>query len=160
MRHARRSFVHLALAGAALFLSSLAVCAAAPATDDSSPAAKATSKAAAKWAGTYDSEMPKPGAPPGGSMSVSLGVDGTATVSQDPGKGSTTLFGHWTDNGSQITITFDAAAGQPAAPPMTFAPGHDGLQAVTWDHAAWGKLTPPPMKKGDANWHKPKHSWL
>ena len=28
--------------------------------------------------------------------------------------------------------------------------GHDGLQAVTWDHAAWGKENPPPMKKGGA----------
>jgi hypothetical protein len=27
-----------------------------------------------------------------------------------------------------------------------FQPGHDGLEAVTWNHAAWGKTNPPPMK--------------
>jgi hypothetical protein len=31
---------------------------------------------------------------------------------------------------------------------MAFQPGHDGLQAVTWNRATWGKENPPPMKKG------------
>ena len=42
------------------------------------------------------------------SMNVSLGKDGTATVTEDAGRGATTLFGHWVDSGSQVTVTFDA----------------------------------------------------
>ncbi len=81
-------------------------------------------------------------------MNLSLGRDGTATVTEDPGNGSTTLFGHWVDSGSEVTVTFDAVEGKPVEPPMIFQPAHDGLQAVTWNHASWGKGNPPPMKKG------------
>ena len=81
-------------------------------------------------------------------MNLSLGKDGTATVTEDTGNGATTLFGHWVDSGSQVTVTFDAVEGKPVEPPMVFQPAHDGLQAVTWNHASWGKLDPPPMKKG------------
>ena len=45
-------------------------------------------------------------------------------------------------------VTFDAVEGKPVEPPMVFQPAHDGLQAVTWNHASWGKVDPPPMKKG------------
>jgi hypothetical protein len=38
--------------------------------------------------------------------------------------------------------------GRPAEAPMVFQPAHDGLQAVTWNHASWRKVSPPPMKKG------------
>ena len=82
------------------------------------------------------------------SMNLSLGPDGTATVTEDPGTGTTTLFGHWRDSGGQVMVTFDSAEGKPSEPPMAFQPGHDGLQAVTWNHATWGKENPPPMKKG------------
>jgi hypothetical protein len=98
-----------------------------------------------KFVGTYLSPAPKD-AKPGPSMNVSLGPDGTATVTEDPGNGTTTLFGHWVDSGSQVRVTFDAVEGKPAEPPMVFQPGHDGLQAVTWNHATWGKTNPPPMK--------------
>ena len=73
------------------------------------------------------------------SMSVSLRADRTATVTQDPGKRSMTLFGHWADDGDRIKITFDAAEGAPLEPPMVFQPSHDGLQAITWNHAAWAR---------------------
>jgi hypothetical protein len=81
-------------------------------------------------------------------MNLSLGRDGTATVTEDPGDGTTTLFGHWTESGNQVTVTFDSADGKPPEPPMAFEPAHDGLQAITWNHAVWGKDNPPPMKKG------------
>jgi hypothetical protein len=87
----------------------------------------------------------------GSFMNLSLGPDGSATVTEDPGTGNTTThFGHWADNGGQVTVTFDAQQQQPVEPAMAFAPGHDGLQAVTWDHGMWGKQNPPPMKKGGA----------
>ncbi len=81
-------------------------------------------------------------------MNVSLGRDGSATVTEDPGNGERTLFGHWVDASGQVTVTFDAMEGKPAEPPMVFEAAHDGLQAVTWNHASWGKVAPPPMKKG------------
>jgi hypothetical protein len=82
------------------------------------------------------------------SMSVSLGEDGTATVTGDPGTGSTTSFGHWTSDGKQVKITFDAQEDQPAPPPMVFEAGHNQLKPVSWDHADGGKTTPPVMDKG------------
>jgi hypothetical protein len=45
------------------------------------------------------------------SMSVNLGVNGTDTVTDDPGTGSISSFGHWANDGSQIEVTFDADAG-------------------------------------------------
>jgi hypothetical protein len=117
-----------------------------------------------KYAGTYSSEAPETtdaAGPAGPAFSVSLGPDGTATVSQDTGKGAVTTFGHWTDAGSQITVKFDAAGDKPADPPMVFQPSHDGLQAVTWNHTLWGKTTPPALKKEESNWHtNKKHGFL
>jgi hypothetical protein len=134
----------------AFVLSSLAVYAASPAA-----AASAGAKADSKWVGSYESDPPKPGTT-GASMSLSLGDDGTATVTQDPGNGEITTFGHWSDTGGGITVTFDPVAGTPTPAPMNFSSSHDGLQAATWDHTVWGKLTPPPMKKS-ADWHKGRH---
>ena len=96
------------------------------------------------FAGVYVARVDKK-AP---SMSVSLGVDGTATVTEDPGTGSITSFGHWASDGSQIKVTFNADAGEPAAPPMVFQVVHNKLQAVTWNHEAWGNAHPPAMEKG------------
>lgn len=159
MRRARQApLLQAVLAGAALFSSVLYVCAGRPATALSDSGKSDTPKSDSKWAGTYESDPPKDGKGP--SMSVSLGADGSATVSQDYGKGVVTSFGHWAESGSQITVTFDAVPGRPTPAPMNFSTGHDALQATTWDHSAWGNVTPPPMKRG-ANWHaKGKHSWL
>jgi hypothetical protein len=96
------------------------------------------------FAGVYVARVAK-AAP---SMTVSLGKDGTATVTEDPGTGSITSFGHWVNDGSQIKVTFNAAAGEPAAPPMVFQSVHNKLQAVTWNREAWGKAQPPAMTKG------------
>jgi hypothetical protein len=117
-----------------------------------------------KYAGTYSSEAPDTTdatGPAGPAFSVSLGPDGTATVSQDVGKGAVTTVGHWTDAGSQITVKFDAVGDKPADAPMVFQPSHDGLQAVTWNHTLWGKTTPPALKKEESNWHaNKKHGFL
>ncbi len=82
------------------------------------------------------------------SMSVSLGLDGTATVTEDPGTGSITSFGQWASDGSQIKVTFNADAGEQAPPPMVFQLLHNKLQPVTWNHEAWGTAHPPTMEKG------------
>jgi hypothetical protein len=98
----------------------------------------------ASFAGIYVTRAPKT-AP---SMSVSLGADGSATVTQDPGQGSTTMFGRWQDDGRQIKVTFDAVEGEPLPAPMVFEPVHGKLQAISWDHQAWGAAQPPSMIKG------------
>src|SRR3984957_8221766 len=72
-------------------------------------------------AGIYSSEAPDTtdaAGPAGPAFSVSLGPDGTATVTQDMGKGAVTTFGHWSDAGSQITIKFDPVGDKPADAPM------------------------------------------
>jgi hypothetical protein len=108
------------------------------------PALAANTHIHASLAGVYVTRAPKT-AP---TMSVSLGADGSATVTQDPGQGSTTLFGRWADDGRQIKVTFDAASGEKLAAPMIFQSVHNGLQAVSWDHEAWGNTQPPTMTKG------------
>ncbi len=82
------------------------------------------------------------------SMSVSLGADGTATVTEDPGTGSVTSFGHWANEGNQIKVTFNAIAGEPTSAPMVFESVHNKLQPVTWNQEAWGTAHPPTMTKG------------
>jgi hypothetical protein len=149
MRLAKPSHLLLALAGAAMTVALVA------------PSAFAS---VSKYAGIYSSEAPDssdPAGPAGPAFSVSLGPDGTATVTQDMGKGAVTTFGHWTDAGSQITIKFDEVEGKPTDAPMVFQPAHDGIQAVTWNHALWGKTTPPALKKEESNWHQnKKHGFL
>ena len=102
----------------------------------------------AKLVGAYFSRVHDAGKA-GSFMNLSLGWDGSATVTEDPGNGNTTtLFGHWAESANGITITFDPKEGSAAEPAMSFTTGHDGLQAVSWNHDTWGKETPPPMKKG------------
>ena len=129
MRHSSFFLLHLPLACALL--------------SQPPPTAFAENTAAhSRFAGVYVSQKASP------SMDLSLGADGTATVTEDPGYGAITLFGHWVDSGGQVAVTFDAEQGKPAEQPMVFQPAHDGLQAVTWNHAAWGEVDPPSMKKG------------
>jgi hypothetical protein len=105
----------------------------------------ATPTTHAKFAGTYASRSADD-AKPGPSMDVSLGLDGTATVTEDAGTGAVTHFGHWVETDNQIKVSFDAVEGKPAEPPMTLQSEHDGLRAITWNHATWGKAQPPVLK--------------
>src|SRR6202021_2968651 len=97
--------LRLLLAGAMLSFSPLAAL-----------AANADSNIHASFVGVYITRAPKT-AP---TMSVSLGADGSATVTQDPGQGSTTWFGRWQDDGKQIKVTFNALEGEQTVPPMVF----------------------------------------
>jgi hypothetical protein len=149
MRPTKHSYLHFALASAAVVLGLVAT--------------PVYASPYSKYAGIYSSEAPdsvEPTGPAGPAFSVSLGPDGTATVTQDMGKGAITTFGHWADAGSQITVKFDEIEGKPTDAPMVFQPSHDGLQAVTWSHAFWGKTTPPVLKKEESNWHANKKHGL
>lgn len=79
-------------------------------------------------------------------MGLSLGVDGTATVTEDAGNGAITHFGHWMEANNQVEVSFDAVEGKPAEPPMRLQPERDGLRAITWNHVTWGKTRPPVVK--------------
>ena len=105
----------------------------------------ATPTTHAKFAGTYASRSADD-AKPGPSMDVSLGLDGTATVTEDAGNGTVTHFGHWVETDNQVKVSFDAVEGKPAEPAMTLQSEHDGLRAITWNHATWGKTQPPVVK--------------
>ena len=125
-----RNFLHLLRAGAIVSVAWLA-------------AVADNTTAHSRFAGVYLSHNV------GTAMSLSLGKDGTATVTESPdGLEAKTLFGHWADSGGQVTVNFDAGAGALVEPPMVFQPGRDGLQAVSWNRTAWGKSSPPPLKKG------------
>src|SRR5580693_3185032 len=78
-----------------------------------------------RFVGVYQSRL-SAGPMAGPSMNLSLGPDGSATVTEDAGNGTRTLFGHWVDSGSQVLVTFDASQGRSTEPPMVFQPSHDG----------------------------------
>jgi hypothetical protein len=82
-------------------------------------------------------------------INLSLGADGTATVSQSPhGDDEITSFGHFKVSGGQIIITFDPSPDGKGTPaPMTFSTGHNELTPTVYDHALWGKLPPPPLHR-------------
>jgi len=105
----------------------------------------ATPTTQAKFAGTYASR-PKEDAKPGPTMDLSLGVDGTATVTEDAGNGAVTHFGHWVETNGQVKVSFDPVQGTPAEPPITLQAEHDGLRAIAWNRNTWGKTTPPVLK--------------
>jgi hypothetical protein len=112
----------------------------------------------AKYAGTYKGETRATGETRDQShegtyairhhtMTLDLGKDGTATLSQSPtGENEITSFAHWTVQGDTLKLTFDPVDKQPTPEPMTFRVAHKTLTPVTYDHTLWPKLPPPPLK--------------
>ena len=81
-------------------------------------------------------------------MTLSLGEDGTATLTQSPDAvNEITSFAHWTHEGDQIKLIFDPVEKQPTPPPMAFRLEHRTLTPVIWNHDLWRALPPPPMKR-------------
>ena len=79
---------------------------------------------------------------------LSLGVDGTATLTQSPdGTNEITSFAHWVHEGDQIRLTFDPVDKQPTPPPMAFRLDHKTLVPVTYRHDLWSTLPPPPLRR-------------
>ena len=75
-----------------------------------------------RFAGVYLSQKAGP------SINLSLGADGSSTVTEDAGNGAITLFGHWVDTGGEVGVTFDAEQGKSTEPPMVFQPD----SAIKW----------------------------
>jgi hypothetical protein len=81
-------------------------------------------------------------------MTLDLGKDGTATLSQSPtGANEITSFAHWTREGDIVKLTFDPVDKQPTPAPMTFHYDHKTLKPLTYDHSLWKTLPPPPLKR-------------
>jgi hypothetical protein len=85
-------------------------------------------------------------------MTVDLGKDGTATLSQSStGADEVTSFAHWTLQGDVIKLTFDPVDKQSTPAPITFRYNHKTLTPLVYDHTLWQKLPPPPLKKQSQN---------
>jgi hypothetical protein len=81
-------------------------------------------------------------------MTLALGKDGTATLSQSPDATSEiTSFGRWTLQGDIIKLTFDPVDKQPTPAPVTFRYEHKGLTPVVYNHDLWRTLPPPPLQR-------------
>jgi hypothetical protein len=96
-------------------------------------------------------------------IELSLGSDGTATVTESPDSvSSTTRFAHWTFAQNRLTLSFDPApagtseasnAHQPSAPSqpqsstLVFTLSHGELIPATWDPSVWGKAGPPHLHR-------------
>lgn len=85
-------------------------------------------------------------------MTLSLGADGTATLTQSPDAvNEITSFAHWSHEGDRIKLAFDPIDKQPTPPPMTFRYDHKTLTPVVWNHDLWRSLPPPSMHRMKQN---------
>ena len=106
-----------------------------------------------KYAGTYRGETQSFR---DRTMTLSLGDDGTATLTQSPDAANEiTSFGHWVRQGDMITLTLDPVGKQTAPPPMTFRLDHRTLTPVSWNHNLWRTAPPPAMKRMKIKKHDP-----
>ncbi len=88
-------------------------------------------------------------------MTLSLGDDGTATLTQSPDAvREITSFGRWAHQGDMIMLTLDPVGKQRAPAPMTFRLNHKTLTPVLWNHSVW-TAPPPAMKRMKIKKHDP-----
>ena len=90
-------------------------------------------------------------------MTLSLGDDGTATLTQSPDAvNEITSFGRWARQGDTIMLTLDPVGKQAPPPPMTFHLEHKTLTPVQWNHNLWRTAPPPAMKRMKIKKHDPE----
>jgi hypothetical protein len=84
-------------------------------------------------------------------FTLNLAVDGTAVWDTlYIGKHTVTQHGHWTRNGRQIVLTFDATGVNQPPQPITFLFRDHQLHPVDWDANEWGKAGPPTLSRAKA----------
>jgi len=77
---------------------------------------------------------------------VQFAEDGTALVEQNwHDRDPQTWHAHWTKQGSQVTINFDAQKDAGTIAPLVMKMKHGALVPTTWDSAALGALGPPTL---------------
>ena len=80
-------------------------------------------------------------------MTLDLGKDGTATLTQSPtGADEITSFAHWSLQGDVLKLTFDPVDKQPTPTPITFRYDHKTLTPTVYNHDLWRTLPPPALK--------------
>jgi hypothetical protein len=80
-------------------------------------------------------------------MTLDLGKDGSATLTQSPdAKSEITSFARWSLQGDVLKLTFDPVDKQPTPAPMSFRYDHKTLTPVVYNHDLWRTLPPPPLK--------------
>jgi hypothetical protein len=80
-------------------------------------------------------------------MTLDLGKDGTATLTQSPDSTSEiTSFARWSLQGDVLKLSFDPVDKQPTPTPITFRLDHKTLTPVVYNHDLWRTLPPPPLK--------------
>ena len=84
-------------------------------------------------------------------IALSLGKDGTATLTQSPdGATEITSFAHWSHEGELIKLQFDPVDKQATPPPASFRVSHSTLTPVLYNHDLWRSLPPPPLHRQKA----------
>jgi hypothetical protein len=98
-----------------------------------------------KYAGTYRGETQSFR---DRTMTLSLGGDGTATLTQSPDAvNEITSFGRWVRQGDMIMLNLDPVGKQASPPPMSFRLDRKTLTPVSWNHNLWRTSPPPAMKR-------------
>jgi hypothetical protein len=80
-------------------------------------------------------------------MTLDLGKDGAATLTQSPDATSEiTSFAHWTIQGDTLTLNFDPVDKQPTPTSIKFRYDHKTLTPLVYNHDLWRTIPPPPLK--------------
>ncbi len=81
-------------------------------------------------------------------ITLTLGKDGTATLTESPDAVSeTTRFAHWSYADEQITLRFDPLPDGTTPAPESYSVNHHELTPVVWDHHLWKTLPPPKLER-------------
>jgi hypothetical protein len=81
-------------------------------------------------------------------FTLNLASDGGAVLTTlYIGKNDANQEGHWTQNGSQVVLTFDAMGNNKPPRPITFRHHGHELRAIHWDSSEWGRYGPPVLHR-------------
>jgi hypothetical protein len=81
-------------------------------------------------------------------FTLNLAADGTAILTTlYIGKNDAMQHGRWTQNGSQIQLTFDAIGPNRPPHPITFRHRGHELSPIHWDPSEWGRAGPPVLHR-------------
>ena len=81
-------------------------------------------------------------------IALTLGADGTATLTESPDAVSeTTRFAYWTYAAEQIQLRFDPLPDGSTPSAESFRIEHHTLVPVQWDHKLWKTLPPPKLQR-------------
>jgi hypothetical protein len=105
------------------------------------------SRPAADPSGTYQGHAPAADAAKR-VFTLNLVSDGTAIFTTlYIGKDDATQHGRWTQNGSQILLTFDQMGPNRPPQPITFRHRGHELSPIRWDSSEWGRTGPPVLHR-------------